>query len=399
MNIEQIRNATFGIGNIIHFNNAGAALMPHSVADAIRDYITEEELNGGYETADKRIEELNLFYKLTSDLLHCLPRNIAFTTNATDSYNRALSSIQFKRGDVVLLSKNDYPSNFIALLSLVKRYDIQIITVENTSTGEMDLDDLENKIKKYSPRLVSVTHIPTSSGLVQPVEAIGKIISRYDTLYLLDACQSLGQFGVNVLDTQADFVSGTFRKFLRGPRGAGLLYISDKALRSGLEPLFPDIRGADWETPETYTQRKDAKRFEDWETAYALMMGSKEAIRYLLEIGIDQIEARNAELLTYLKDGLRSFDHIQLQDRGQRQSNIVTFSVSRGQETAIKDHFINKGINIYIIKKSVAVIDFSEKGIEWVVRVSPHYYNTKEEIDVFLNAVGELKNQLRGERS
>jgi len=189
--------------------------------------------------------------------LICKPQNIAFTTNATDSYNKALSSIPFKQDDIILTTTNDYPSNMIAFLSLQKQFGIKIILIRNTDTGEVDLEDLESKLKKHSPRLLSITHVPTSSGLVQPVEKIGDVVKKHDCIYLLDACQSLGQMDVNAESTGVDFISGTFRKFLRGPRGAGLLYVSDKALDKGLEPLFSDLHGADWVDANHYKARTD----------------------------------------------------------------------------------------------------------------------------------------------
>jgi len=218
VNIIKIRKDTVGCESIIHFNNAGAALMPRPVAEAITKYIADEELGGGYEVADKRWTELSKFYDHAAQLLNCNSRNIAYTTNATDSYNKALSAVHFKQGDVFLVTENDYPSNFIAFISLQKRFGINIVRVKNTSTGEIDLDDLESKIRKYAPRLVSVTHVPTSSGLVQPINDIGKIVAKYDTLFLVDACQSLGQIPVDATACGADFISGTLRKFLRGPR-------------------------------------------------------------------------------------------------------------------------------------------------------------------------------------
>ncbi|WP_293304291.1 aminotransferase class V-fold PLP-dependent enzyme [Pedobacter sp. UBA5917] len=374
----------------IHLNNAGAALMPKTVANAIRNYITEEEMFGGYETADRKRAEIDLFYSYGAQLLNCKSQNIAFTTNATDSYNRALSSIPFKTGDVILVSENDYPSNFIVLLSLQQRFGVVIVRVANTATGEIDLCDLEEKIRKHQPRLLSVTHIPTSSGLVQPVEEIGRIVKKYDTLYLLDACQSLGQLNVDAITTGADFISGTFRKFLRGPRGAGILYVSDKALEAGFEPLFIDLRGAEWVEENKYIPRKDAKRFEDWETAYALMMGSSEALKYLFEIGIDQIESRNSHLMQVLKSGLSEIDFIKLQDRGKQQSNILTFSCNKRSQTDTKKYFTDHNINIYTTPKTAAIIDFAEKNVEWVVRVSPHYYNTETELEKFIQVVEKL---------
>jgi len=390
MDINQIRKDTPGTTNLIHLNNAGASLCPVQVTSAIRDYISEEEFTGGYELADKKREELDTFYDYAAQLLHCKKNNIAFTTNATDSYNRALSAVPFKQGDVVLLTENDYPSNFIAFLSLQKRLGIEIIQVKNTESGEIDLEDLENKMLLHKPRLVSVSHAPTSSGLVQPVEAIGKIVKKYDTLYLLDACQSLGQIDVDAPATRADFISGTFRKFLRGPRGAGLLYVSDTALAAGLEPLFIDLQGAEWQEENKYIARADAKRFEDWETSYALMMGSKEALKYLLNIGIEAIMERNALLFSRLVNALAEISFITLQDRGKQRCNIVTFSLTGHTPEKTKNHFSRSGINIYIMTKVSAVIDFAEKDIEWVVRVSPHYYNTENEIDRFIEILKTL---------
>lgn len=390
MDIQKIRRETTGCEQLIHLNNAGAALMPAVVAAAIRDYITAEETSGGYETADKYSAELDQFYIYMAKLLNCRTENIAFTTNATDSFNRALSAVPFKQGDVILTTENDYPSNFIAFISLQKRMGIEIVTVRNTPSGETDLDDLEQKIKIHQPRLVSVTHVPTSSGLVQPVAAIGNITKRYDTLYLLDACQSVGQLAVDAIATGADFISGTFRKFLRGPRGAGFLYVSDKALQSGLEPLFPDLRGAEWTGIHDYKHREDAKRFEDWETAYALMAGSTAAIRYLLDIGIQEVQTRNEFLSTYLRDQLRDIPGIQLQDRGQHPCSIITFSIANQEPERFKQYFRDHGVNIYTTAKSSAIIDFTQKGIEWVARVSPHYYNTEAEIDQFIRLLVAL---------
>jgi len=391
MNIDKIRNDTTGCRAVIHLNNAGAALMPKQVADAIRDYITDEEYHGGYEVADKRSGELRSFYDYAAALLNTNPANIAFTTNATDSYNRALSSVHFKQDDVVLISGNDYPSNFIAYLSLQKRFGIKIILVSNTETGEIDLDDLEIKIKKFSPKLLSVTHVPTSSGLVQPVNDIGKITQNYDTLFLVDVCQSLGQLPVDATATNADFISGTFRKFLRGPRGAGLLYVSDKALQAGYEPLFPDLHGAEWIDENEYRPKAGARRFEDWETAYALMMGSKEALKYLLDIGMENIEARNAILNHKLRHDLKTFCNIDTLDRGKKQCSIITFRTGNKSLRSTKNFFKEKGINIYAISKEDAIIDYKEKGIDWALRVSPHYYNTESEIDLFIEATKELQ--------
>ncbi|MFB6454976.1 aminotransferase class V-fold PLP-dependent enzyme [Chitinophaga sp. Hz27] len=389
MDLNTLRRDTPGCDHVIHLNNAGAALIPLPVLTAMQEYIKEEAEFGGYETAEKYAVALDSFYDLAAQLLQTHSRNIAFTTNSTDSYNKALSAVPFKEGDVVLLTENDYPANFISLINLEKRYGIKLVLVKNVADGEIDLEDLEDKIRTYHPKLVSITHIPTSSGLVQPAEAIGEITSRYDTLYLLDACQSLGQLPVTAAATKADFISGTTRKFLRGPRGAGLLYVSDRALDMGLEPLLPDGAGNVWTGPFTYTPGTDAKRFELWEKSRAIQMGSIAALKYLLDIGIENVSTRNQMLATELRLALQEVPGVKLQDRGKQLSSIITFTVAGKQEAGAKQFFRERGINIFTSLKSSAVIDFQEKGIDWVMRVSPHYYNDGEELTRFLEVLRE----------
>ncbi len=387
MDLQELRNDTPGCKNLIHLNNAGASLMPSPVIDAIKNFLTAEAHQGGYETADMEAKSLTEFYEYAAALLDCKAGNIAFTNSATDSYTKAISSVKLTEGDIVLISANDYPSNFITSLSLQKRCGIKLITVANTSTGEIDLNDLEEKIKKYSPKLFSLSHVPTSSGLVQPAVAVGNILKNFDTVYLLDACQSLGQMQVNALETQADFICGSFRKFLRGPRGTGLLYVSDNALNMGMERLFPDIGGGEWKTPFSYVPGGNARRFEDWERSCALMAGSKEALKYLLTIGINKIAERNAMLCKKLRLKLSGLKSVRLLDRGHELCSIITFKAGNFSKEQTLKYFHDRKINIYATSKSSALLD---KGVEWVLRVSPHYYNTVEEIETFLQAVSEM---------
>ncbi|GEP93415.1 Selenocysteine lyase/Cysteine desulfurase [Chitinophaga terrae (ex Kim and Jung 2007)] len=387
MDIQALRNDTPGCKNVVHFNNAGASLMPQQVLKAVQDYLETEAGYGGYETAAKYQERINQFYDAGARLLHCQPRNIAFTTNATDSYIKALSSIPLQKDDVVLLTKNDYSSNFISLLSLRERTGIRLIEINNSASGELDLNDLEEKIRKYQPKLLSVTHIPTSSGLVQPVDEIGQLVKQHDIFYLLDACQSIGQLDVDAISTHADFICGTSRKFLRGPRGGGILYVSDKALERKLTPLYPDLGAALWTSRDTYEVLKDAKRFELWEKSYALIMGSIAAIEYATNIGLNNIWQRNQELVALLRKELTAAG-MTLQDKGQIHSAIITFTLPvQASGDTLKKYLNERGINISITPKSSAVIDFEEKNIDWAARVSPHYYNTEEEIHILIDAL------------
>jgi selenocysteine lyase/cysteine desulfurase len=384
---EKFRNETPGCKQRIHLNSAGASLMPKPVSDTIIEHITLESQIGGYEASDVREKEINKFYKSAGKLFNCKSENIAFTANATDSFSRAVSSIPFKEKDVILTSNEDYISNQITYLSFHKRFGVKIVRAKSNHKGGVDLDDFEKCIKQYNPKLIALTHIPTNSGLIQPVKEIGKICARYDSIYLLDACQSVGQTELNIDDLKCDFLSVTSRKFLRGPRGAGFLYISSKALNLGLEPLFIDMRGADWVADNIYVPRNGGMRFEDWEFAYALLLGTGAAIDYALPIGIDKIEKQVKYLAGYLRDQLQEIENVSTYDKGSDLGGLVTFHIKGLMPDFVKKELLKKNINSVTSLRNFAVIDYDEKGVDWTIRLSPHYFNTIEELDSCIEAI------------
>lgn len=389
MNISQLRADTPGCKNRIHLNNAGAGLMPKPVIDSIRDYIELEGNIGGYEAKELRNNDLNGFYVACAKLLNCKPRNTAFTSHATESYNKALSAIPFERGDVLLTTDDDYISNQIAFFYLQKRWGVQLIRASKLPEGGVDVDSMRDLIKKHHPKLVAVTHVPTNSGLVQGVESIGEICKAEDIWYLVDACQTVGQMPLDVDKIHCDFLSAATRKFLRGPRGAGFLYVSDKALEANLEPVFPDMEGAFWVEKNNYELHKDAIRFEYWEKAYALMMGSKVSMEYALELGLEAIETRVSLLANYTRAQLLTVPGLRLLDRGRKKCGIVTAAMENVNKASLQKKLMDLNINITLPVRPHCLIDFSEKEVEWGLRISPHYYNTTEEVDELVNA---LKN-------
>lgn len=394
--IEKFRNDTSGCRNVNHLNNAGAGLMPDIVTQSILEHIKLESEVGGYEAAAFKEKEIHQFYIQAGKLINCKAANIAFTASATDSYTRALSSIPFQAGDIILTDNDDFISNQIQFISCQKRFGIKIVRVKNASIGGVDLQDLEEKLFTLHPRLLAITHIPTNSGLVQPVKSIGEIYSRFKqihgnkTWYILDACQSAGQMKLDIEELKCDFLSITIRKFLRGPRGTGFLYISDRALNFKLEPLFIDMRGAEWIEKDVYKQQPDAKRFEDWEFAYALVLGSSAAIEYCLKIGEDRIWQQVKMLSTYMRNELSKIDKVRVLDKGPEVGALVTFTVQGSQPKYIFKELLKRKINVVPSFRNFALIDFDEKKVEWAIRASPHYYNTIEEIDLFIEVVKSI---------
>ncbi len=365
--------------------------MPRSVSQAVNGYLTTEEETGGYETQAAYANELAAFYTNTAQLLNTQPANIAFTYSSTDAYARALSSIPFRAGDVILTTNDDYISNQTAFLSLQKRFGIRLVRANDKPGGGVDTNHFIQLARQLRPVLLAVTHVPTNAGRIQPVEAFGPVAREIGAWYLVDACQSVGQMPVDAVGIGADFLCATGRKFLRGPRGTGLLYVSDRVLESELEPLFIDMRGADWATTDTYTPQPTARRFEQWESAPALQLGLAEAIRYANEVGLSYIQNRNAVLRERLQAGLADLPGLRLLDTGDRLASLLLFTLpDHPAPQPVMAALKQQAINFSMSYTNFALIDWERKGVEWAVRFSPHYYNTDEEVDTVVGVMREF---------
>jgi selenocysteine lyase/cysteine desulfurase len=385
--LARLRHDTPATQHCIHLNNAGASLQTRQVQEAVQSYLTLEYEVGGYEAQAYRAAELEGFYTAVANLLGTKAHQIAFATSASDAYARALSSIRWQAGDVLLTTDCDYVSNYIAFLSLQQKLGIRIIRARDLDTGGVDVADVEMLIRRHQPRLVAVTHVPTNSGLVQDVEAIGRICRANDVLYLVDACQSAGQLPLEVEAIGCDFLSATFRKYLRGPRGTGFLFVSDKALDAGLELLLPDMRGANWTAPDQYEPISSARRFEYWEVSPALILGARAAAEYAIQTDLTWIEARVAHLADFTRNLLEERLGAKVLDKGTKRCGITTSWHANWDQQTIVDQLRVARIHTLTTSIGSAQIDFSRKGVDWALRISPHYYNTEAEIET---AVAEL---------
>lgn len=381
MDIDLIRQHTPGCLNKIFLNSAGSSLVPDLVTAKMISYLAEEALIGGYQQAADNEKAAEDFYHQAAVLLNCRPENVAFTNSATDAYAKALAAVKFDTGDVILTTDDDYISNQLALFSLRDRFGLRLLRARTLADGNLDLENFEQLVKLHHPRLVAITHVPTNSGLVQAVEEIGKICREHDILYLLDACQSLGQLVVDTAAIGCDFLTGTGRKFLRGPRGTGLLYVSDRVLQAGLVPLIFDMQAASWTGKDSYALQPTARRFEFWEQAASAKIGFALSLAYLNQIGIQNIASRNAGLMTVFRSALDKVEGLMMHDRGTRLSSILTFTSTRHPLGEIAGRLRQQGVFFSMSSRQMALIDFNKKDLDAVVRFSPHYFNTTEELE------------------
>src|SRR5258708_26487518 len=379
--VRQWREDTPGCAKQIHFNNAGAGLMSRDVLDVMVAHLNREAKFGAYESADDVEGAVAEAYASVARLLRAQPRNIAVVENSTVAFFQALSAFDFKPGDVIVTTRNDYISNQLAYLSLARRHGVQVRRAADLPSGGADPQSVKELLRDSHVRLLAVTWVPTNSGLMQPVETLGEIAEAAGVPYLVDGCQAVGQIPVDVAKLRCDFFSGTARKFLRGPRGIGFLYVSDRALQRGDFPLYIDMRGADWVSANDFAPAPDARRFENWEFACSLVLGMGEAARYALEVGMERGGRRARGLARTLRGKLGGLNGIRVLDCGSELAAIVTIEVPGWDATDLSKLLRTKGVNTSASLRAYAVIDMDEKRAASALRLSPHYYNTEEEID------------------
>jgi selenocysteine lyase/cysteine desulfurase len=388
--LAQWRDDTPGCSKRVHLNNASAGLMTRSVLDAITTHLQRESVLGGYESSDEAEASVIAAYSNVAQLLGANPRNVAVVENSTVAFFQALAAFDFRPGDVIVTTRNDYISNQLAYLSLARRQGVEIRRAADLPEGGVDPQSVRELLRDPRVRLLAVTWVPTNSGLMQPVETLGELGESAGVPYLIDACQAVGEIPIDVARLRCDFLSATARKFLRGPRGIGFLYVSDRALQRGDHPLYIDMRGAEWITADTFELTPDARRFENWEFACALLLGLGEAARYALSVDVGRGGRRARELAATLRTKLAALPGYRVLDRGKDLAAIVTAAVSGWDAPALVTALRQRGINTSASLGAYAVIDMAEKNAKSALRVSPHYYNTEAEQDVLIDALKSL---------
>ncbi len=385
--LTQIRADTPGCSKVVHLNNAGASLMPSIVADKTVSYLKHELNYGGYETAAKYEGEIESTYQYLARYLNCQADEIALTENATAAWQQAFMSIPFEDGDLILTSASEYASNYIPFLQLQKRSRIHIKPIPVDQFGQIDLDRLAGMMD-HRVKLVAVTHVPTNGGLVNQAAEVGQLTRENGCWFLLDACQSVGQMLLNVDDLGCDFLSGTSRKFIRGPRGVGFLYAANSST-SKLEPTILDLHGAQWKSISAYSIRKDARKYENWEFNLAGVVGLGAAVKYMLDLGPERIWQRIKNLSDHLRNKLALVPGVDVQDLGVVKSGIVSFTTPLAAEK-LKERLHLDGFNVSVIHPSHTLLDMEQRGLPHMIRASVHYYNTEHEIDSFAEQVRQI---------
>ena len=390
IDVDTLRAATPGCAHRVHLNNAGAALMSQRTLDPMTEHLRLEAEIGGYEAADAARDGIQDTYPAIAELVGGRAGEVALFDNATHAWNAAFYSVALGPGDRVLTGRAEYGSNVLAYLQVGRRTGAEVVVVPNDATGQLDTAALNDLIDERT-KLVGVSHVPTSGGLVNPAAEIGRVARDAGALYLLDATQSVGQFPVDVEAIGCDLLTGTGRKFLRGPRGTGFLWARDEALER-LDPFVAEVRSATWDGGRGFTWAAGARRFETWEYSYVNVLGLRAAVRQALELGLEAIGERCFALGAALRERLDDVPGVSTHDLGEVRCAIVTASVAGVATDEVAAHLARAGVNVTTTVPEQTPFDTEERGVHPLVRLSPHVYNTEDELDRAVRAIVELRS-------
>jgi selenocysteine lyase/cysteine desulfurase len=388
IDVERVRADTPGCEERLHFNNAGASLMPRPVIDAVVAHLELEGRIGGYEAKDASVEALDGVYASAAQLVNCDSSEIALLENATRAWYAAFSAIGFERGDRVVTGRAEYVSNYLGYLRMTRATGAEIVVVADDEYGQIDVAKLAAELERGA-KLVALTHVPTSGGLVNPAADVGRLTREAGVPFLLDACQSVGQMPIDVDAIGCDFLSTTGRKFLRGPRGTGFLYVARRRLDE-LDPAMPEVGSASWTSRDAYTHKQGARRFETWEASYALQLGLGRAIEYALELGLDSIWERVSSLAAQLRATIEAIPGARTYDLGRTKCGIVTFAVDGSESATLRARLAEHDVNVHLSETGDTRLDFEARSLPTMIRASIHYFNTEAEVARFGELVEEL---------
>jgi cysteine desulfurase / selenocysteine lyase len=389
IDVDRERARTPGAGDAHHLNAAGAALPSARTLAATLEHLRLESRMGGYEASGAARERLEAVYALAAHLIGARPEEIALTESATVGWRRIVDALRLGHGDRVLVSRSGYVSCALSLLALERERGVVVELLPNGPDGAVDLDALRDALAAGPAALLALTHVPTSSGLCEPVAAAGRLARAAGVTYLLDATQSVGQLPVDVAQIGCDALVTTGRKYLRGPRGTALLYVS-RALLEHLEPVAPDVRGARWTADRAWTVDAGARRLETWEASHALRLGLGVALAEADALGIDAIAAHLVARGAELRAALAGVAGVTVADPPAAHGAIVTFVVEGAEPRDVAAALGARAVQVVAVPADHGRWDLGGRDLAGVVRAAPHVYTSDGDLEALVEGVAQL---------
>lgn len=387
IDVLKARAETLAAENGIYLNNAGCSLMPGPVIDAVQGYFALEARTGGYPTMMQEAKKIDAVYTSIASLINAKPKEIALMSSHGVAWSSVFYGLSFKEGDRILTSRSEYGANYVAFLQMQKRTGCVIDVIPCANSGATDPVALEKMIDDRV-KLIAITWIPTNGGLMNPAAEIGRVANDHGIPYLLDACQAVGQTPVDVHELGCDYLTATGRKWLRGPKGTGFLYVREDRLATGNpEPAIIDDFGAPWTDANEYILVDSARRFESHEKEPALMLGLGAAAEYAQALGLENIRKCVDDLAEGLRSELANLPGITVQNLGTKHAGLVTFTHDTVAAADITAALQNENISVKTIPRAGALLDALARDLPVLVRISAHYFNSEDELDTTMSVL------------
>lgn len=375
------------IHDVAHLNTAGSGLNSEAVLAAVTGCLEVEGRYGAYEAELRLAEVLGRdVYHAVGALLGCPVEDVALFDNATRAWVTAVHAVAFRPGGRVWITPYEYAGNILALQEPVRRFGLRIEVIPTDPLGDVDLAWMERNLDD-DVALVSMVHVPSNCGIVNPVAEVGRLLARAadPPLYVVDACQSVGLLPIDVAEIGCDVLTGAGRKFVCGPRGTAFAYLSrrfrDRASPATLDLHVADVRALD----RIELRRHGAATFELAERSNAAVAGLNVAVRERLACRRDA-SALRAEL----RSVLGQIDGVRLIDPGRRQAGILSFVHDRLQARAIVEGLRRAGVNTWVADGKHTPIHMGAIGVDFAVRCSVHVDNRPDDIRRFEAALVDL---------
>lgn len=391
IDVARLRAETPGCSRVIHLNNAAASLMPQPVLSTVTEYLQQEALEGPMEVVERSREPLDQFYHDAARMLGCEPDEVAITGSSSQAWHLAFASIPFQEGDRILTGRAEWAGNLANMYRAVRQRGVKVEIIPVDDRGRVSVEALQRMVDGRV-RVIALPYLPANGGLINPAAEVGRIARAAGAFYLLDASQAVGQMPVDVRELGCDVLCASGRKYLRGPRGTGVLYARRSFLAQTMPPVM-DVHSAPWAKDTPYQPRADARRYESGESAVALRLGLARAVRYALDLGIENIWARIQQLAGDLRERLSQLQGVSLHDLGEQRSGLVAMTVEGVEPKEVRQRLQSHRINVAVNGLSYTPLDMAARGLEDIVRLSVHYYNTTEELDQVCDVLRSLRTR------
>ena len=367
----------------IYLNNASVSLMPFSSIEAMKNFLVNYSIKGP-DSIDSDVflkEKLIRIRRTISNLIHCRPEEIVFTQSTTDGVNIVATGLSFdpKSNVVIRGMAHEHHANYYPWLRLSQKLSLK--SLKTDLNGFFDIKELHNLVDKNT-KCVALSHALYNTGAILPVEEIGEYLEKNNVPYFIDTAQTVGCFGeYDFKKTKSDFMSFNGSKWLCGPMGTGIFYCKKESSKL-LEPTSIGGESA-MVYDETNLAYKDIPdKFQTGFRNYVGFVGLEASINYMLQFGLDNIRSKIMKLSNQMREELSKISGITLfgpEDESKRTS-IVSFSIDGQEPQKI----------VELLEKKKIVIAVREIVDKKILRASPHFFNSEEEIQRVVDEIRKL---------